>query len=118
MNDLCLEAQAAGWVVSRTGSDHIRLKAPNGSNAFTSNTPSDRRAVHNLRAELRRLWPGWDGRVEKTEPRQREKRPGRAAGVKVPWTWDGSRGVEAVLGASLGDIWPAGLSLPAREDRT
>lgn len=105
-NALCLEAETAGWAVDFTGSDHIRLRAPNGALAFASKTPSDWRTIHNLRAEMRRLWPGWDGRVEKGEPRVREKRPGRKACEKVPRTWDGTAGVAEPMRATLGDVWP------------
>lgn len=106
MQALCVEAAAAGWRLSRTGGDHIRLAAPNGGLVFAGSTPSDTRAVHNTRGEMRRVWPGWDG-SEKREPQQREKRPGRSPVWRGACQWDGRPGTdEQPLGATLGDLWP------------
>lgn len=106
MQDLCIAARRAGWRVEQTGGDHIRLTAPNGEFVFASQTPSDWRAVHATRARMNRSWPGWDG-SEKREPRQREKRPGRAPVWRGAYQWDGRPGTdEQPLGATLGDLWP------------
>lgn len=106
MQDLCVEASHAGWTVARTGGDHIRFLAPSGAIVFGASTPSDRYATTNCRAELSRAWPGWDGKPPKAEPRYREKRPGRKARDKVPWTWDGSRGIDEPMAATFADLWP------------
>lgn len=50
-------AEAHGWTVKpSTGrnNSHVRLQAPNGEVFFASNSPSDRRGVLNLRADMRR----------------------------------------------------------------
>lgn len=57
MNDydaLLERAKDAGAVVGLTGSGHWRITTPDGKRLFVSQTPSDHRAVINLRAELRR----------------------------------------------------------------
>jgi hypothetical protein len=38
-----------------TGGDHIRYRLPNGKPYFTSLTPSDSRALRNIRSETRRI---------------------------------------------------------------
>lgn len=43
-----------GCAVKMTGASHLRLKHPSGWIVITSQTPSDKRAVRNLVAELRR----------------------------------------------------------------
>jgi predicted RNA binding protein YcfA (HicA-like mRNA interferase family) len=47
-------AEEKGWHVSRTGGQHVQFKSPEGKVVIGSNTPSDRRAGLNLRADLRR----------------------------------------------------------------
>jgi predicted RNA binding protein YcfA (HicA-like mRNA interferase family) len=44
----------SGWTVTKTKRSHIKLRAPSGAIVFASGTPSDVRAVHNLKAMLRR----------------------------------------------------------------
>lgn len=44
----------AGWRLIVTNGGHLKWAAPNGEVVFSSRTPSDRRAVMNLRADLRR----------------------------------------------------------------
>jgi hypothetical protein len=60
-------AEQQGWTVTRTGTLHLRWQAPDGRVLFRNGTsPSDRRAVANLRSDLRRLGlrlPRKDGRV-------------------------------------------------------
>ena len=46
--------ERAGWVVTKTGGGHWRFRAPQGVLVFTGSTPSDPRAIANLRARLRR----------------------------------------------------------------
>ena len=48
-------AQRQRWTVDITGSGHLRWKPPNGGNIyFSALTPSDRRAIRQIRSELRR----------------------------------------------------------------
>jgi predicted RNA binding protein YcfA (HicA-like mRNA interferase family) len=44
-----------GWKITQRRSSHYRLQSPNGDVYFAGSTPSDRRAVLNLRADLRRM---------------------------------------------------------------
>jgi predicted RNA binding protein YcfA (HicA-like mRNA interferase family) len=50
---LLRQASACGWQVMRTRR-HWRLLHPNGGIVVLSSTPSDRRALLNVRAQLRR----------------------------------------------------------------
>jgi hypothetical protein len=44
-----------GWSVTRTGGDHLRLEHPDARGpVFTGSTPSDQRAIHRVRADMRR----------------------------------------------------------------
>lgn len=47
-------ALSAGWALSRRGSSHVRLSHPDGRLVTISSTPSDRRALQAIRADLRR----------------------------------------------------------------
>jgi predicted RNA binding protein YcfA (HicA-like mRNA interferase family) len=51
-------ASACGWQVTRTRKSHWRLRHPNGGLVVTGTTPSDFRALANLRAMLRRVERG------------------------------------------------------------
>lgn len=42
-----------GWVVEQRSNNHYKLIAPNGKVVFTSSTPSDRRAIENIKRDLR-----------------------------------------------------------------
>lgn len=108
LQDLCVEAQAAGWRVDKTNGDHLKLTAPSGAFVFASQTPSDWRAVHHVRATLDRSWPGWDGRARaKAAPRERAKRPGRSPERRGADRWDGRKGTEETpIGATMADLWP------------
>lgn len=53
-DELIEQAKEAGAVVRLSGSGHWRILTPAGRIIFASRTPSDRRAVINLRAQLRR----------------------------------------------------------------
>ena len=46
-------AEIQGWRVSRTNKNHYKLIAPNGKVIFTSSTPSDNRAINNIKRDLR-----------------------------------------------------------------
>jgi hypothetical protein len=47
-------AREYGATLDVTGSCHFRLRLPNGGLVYAPSTPSDWRAVRNLRANLRR----------------------------------------------------------------
>jgi len=49
-------AMAQGWVVEPTNGDHFCFTPPDKTKPkiYTSSTPSDRRMVNNLKAQLRR----------------------------------------------------------------
>lgn len=51
---LIRHAKKHGWMVEYTGSQHLRWQSPTGAFVFSGNTVSDHRAVHNIRARLRR----------------------------------------------------------------
>jgi hypothetical protein len=48
------QAEAHGWQVTHTRNGHWRLLYPGGGVVVTSSTPSDHRALANLRAQMRR----------------------------------------------------------------
>lgn len=49
-------AIAAGWTVTTSGGNHLRWTPPGGQGGpvFTSATPSDRRALANMRRDFRK----------------------------------------------------------------
>ena len=42
-----------GWKIERAKNNHIKLLAPNGKIVFVSSTPSDHRALENIKRDLR-----------------------------------------------------------------
>jgi len=48
------EAVRAGWSATLTRNSHIRLTHASGAIVFCAGSPSDVRAIHLVRAELRR----------------------------------------------------------------
>jgi hypothetical protein len=57
--DLIREARRAGWLVTRTGGDHLRLTHPAAAGpVFCGSTPSDCRAIRHTRAAMRRQLRG------------------------------------------------------------
>lgn len=50
---LIKEAKGQGWRVEFTKSCHLRWSSPTGGFFFSSSTPSDHRAVQNIRRDLR-----------------------------------------------------------------
>jgi predicted RNA binding protein YcfA (HicA-like mRNA interferase family) len=58
LKQLLRAAKAAGWQVRPTGSGHLQLRHPAGGIVVTSSSPSDRRALANLKAQLRRAEKG------------------------------------------------------------
>jgi predicted RNA binding protein YcfA (HicA-like mRNA interferase family) len=53
--ELVRRARAHGWVVQKTRGGHLRWKSPDGKVVFSGSTPSDVRAVRNIRSSLRRM---------------------------------------------------------------
>lgn len=51
---LAKAARKQGWTLATRGSGHISWTAPSGFVHYSESTPSDVRAVRNLRAALRR----------------------------------------------------------------
>jgi hypothetical protein len=49
-----LEIEAPGATTSITDGNHIRIKLPSGAQIFCASTPSDGRALRNVRATVRR----------------------------------------------------------------
>jgi hypothetical protein len=57
-------ASAYGWSLEHTRGGHLKLTHPAAAvPIFTASTPSDRRALRNVRAELRRRGAGVAGGV-------------------------------------------------------
>lgn len=55
LDKLIAQARRAGWRVTKTTRGHWKFWSPDGKHAVVaSGTPSDRRAVANLRAQLKR----------------------------------------------------------------
>jgi predicted RNA binding protein YcfA (HicA-like mRNA interferase family) len=54
LKQLLRQASACGWQVTRTRGGHWRLLRPNGGIVVLSSTPSDHRALRNVRAQMRR----------------------------------------------------------------
>ena len=55
---LLRQASACGWQISRTRKSHWLLRHPSGAVVVTGSSPSDGRALANLRAMLRRVERG------------------------------------------------------------
>jgi predicted RNA binding protein YcfA (HicA-like mRNA interferase family) len=59
LKELLRAAEARGWRVDATRrGGHVRLVHPDGGVVVASGTPSDRRALANLKAMLRRVERG------------------------------------------------------------
>jgi predicted RNA binding protein YcfA (HicA-like mRNA interferase family) len=52
LRQLVEQAVEQGWIVNLTSGSHLRWKAPDGALFFTASTPSDRRALLNIRRDL------------------------------------------------------------------
>jgi len=50
---LIKQAEQQGWRVSMAPGGHYKWMAPNGKLFFTSQTPSDHRALQNIKRDLR-----------------------------------------------------------------
>jgi hypothetical protein len=56
--DLIRLAERDGWSITTTNGGHLRLEHPDATGpVFTGSTPSDRRAIHNALATMRRALP-------------------------------------------------------------
>lgn len=53
MQVLMKEARKQGWEITVTKNAHYKWLSPRGNFFFSSNTPSDRRALLNLKRDLR-----------------------------------------------------------------
>jgi hypothetical protein len=54
MRALARQASGQGWVIAWCAGGHLVWRSPTGALVVSSGSPSDRRAVHKLRADLRR----------------------------------------------------------------
>lgn len=52
------EAEDRGWKITKTNGGHLKWTAPKGGFIYTALTPSDRRAVKNIRAMMKRVEAG------------------------------------------------------------
>lgn len=52
------EAERNGWAVAPTSGGHLKWKAPSGKVMFTAATPSDCRAIKNIKAWIRKIEQG------------------------------------------------------------
>lgn len=54
MRKMIKRLKKAGWTATPTGSGHLRLEGPHGERQIVPATPSDHRALKNMRADIRR----------------------------------------------------------------
>jgi predicted RNA binding protein YcfA (HicA-like mRNA interferase family) len=54
VGELVKAALAAGWQVVSTRGSHLKFTAPSGAIVFAGRNKSDWRAIHNIKARLRR----------------------------------------------------------------
>jgi hypothetical protein len=54
LEQLKAQAEAQGWVIQLRKTGHYRWLSPTGGFVVTSSTPSDHRAVLNIRRDLKR----------------------------------------------------------------
>jgi hypothetical protein len=73
-DELIRMASDAGWTVTRTRGDHLRLEHPEASTVvFTGSTPSDYRALANTLATMRRVLPKEPPKPKPERPKRRPK---------------------------------------------
>lgn len=53
VNQLVKQAKAQGWFITRTKTTHLKWMSPTGKFFFSSGTPSDSRAIKNLKRDLK-----------------------------------------------------------------
>jgi hypothetical protein len=66
INTLIKQAEEQGWTVNLTGGGHYKWVSTLGAVVFTSQTPSDKRALANIKRDLRTR-----GFVELTKKKKR-----------------------------------------------
>ena len=54
LHQLIKEAECQGWSVSKTAKSHYKWLSPLGNFFFSSGTPSDHRALKNIKKDLAR----------------------------------------------------------------
>jgi predicted RNA binding protein YcfA (HicA-like mRNA interferase family) len=59
VKSLVKEAAARGWQATTTRNGHLRLTHPHGGLVFIAGTPSDHRAMTNMRCEIKRQERRW-----------------------------------------------------------
>ena len=52
LGDLIADAEGQGWEVERRANGHLKWVSPRGEVVFTSASPSDPRAVSNIKRDL------------------------------------------------------------------
>jgi len=52
LGELIADAEEQGWVVSRRANSHLKWVSPGGEVVFSSASPSDPRAVSNIKRDL------------------------------------------------------------------
>ena len=56
LKSLIRDATAQGWTIDRSRAGHLKWRSPQGGMPyFSSSTPSDKRAIHNIETALRRM---------------------------------------------------------------
>src|SRR5690349_17425422 len=70
------EMRRRGWRISTTGSGHLLWRGPGGERVVTSLTPSNKRAIKQIRADLRR----------ETRMAEEQRRPKAATGIAASAT--------------------------------
>lgn len=55
LSKIAKQAEAQGWSITLTNGGHFKWTSPEGGFMYTSQTPSDVRAFHRIRSDLRRL---------------------------------------------------------------
>lgn len=58
LRDALAAAEERGWQIVATSKSHIKLTHPSGAVVFAGSSPSDRRAIRNMEARLRRVERG------------------------------------------------------------
>jgi hypothetical protein len=53
LGELMSQAKEQGWSVTKTNGGHFKWLSPLGAFFFSSQTPSDRRALQNVKKDLR-----------------------------------------------------------------
>lgn len=58
--DLMEKAKSQGWTLSLSGGMHLIWRSPTGVKVFSSSSPSDHRAVKNVKRDLKRYGMKFD----------------------------------------------------------